>query len=238
MSSKKVAAIVGVGPGLGSAVAHRFSEEGFVIALIARSKDSLISTQTEIERKGGSAVIFAADAGVPESIATAFRQVRQQIGDPDVLVYNAGKFRKSGVLDIVPEQFEGDWKINCFGALLAAQQVLPKMVEKKAGTILLTGATAALRGNAQFSSFAVGKSGLRMLAQSMSREFGPQGIHVAHIVIDGQIDTPKFREHSPDRADRELLAPGAVSEAYWQLHQQDATAWTLELDLRPSVERF
>ena len=238
MSSKKVAVVLGVGPGLGSAIAHRFAKEGFTVAMMARNKESLLSIQAEIESDSGKAMPFAADAGDPESIATAFGQVRQQLGDPDVLVYNAGDFQRSGILDITPEQFERSWRINCFGALLATQQVLPRMIERKAGTILLTGATAALRGNAQFASFAVGKAGLRTLAQSMAREFGPQGIHVAHIIIDGQINTPKLREQSPERADSELLDPDAIAETYWQLHQQDATAWTLELDLRPSVESF
>lgn len=129
------------------------------------------------------------------------------------------------------------------GAFYAAQQVLPAMVEAGRGTILLTGATASLRGSARFSALAVGKFGLRALAQSMAREFGPQGIHVAHVVIDGQIDgqinTPRVREmYGEDREEHTMLAPDAISETYWQLHAQDPTAWTLELDLRPSVESF
>jgi NAD(P)-dependent dehydrogenase (short-subunit alcohol dehydrogenase family) len=124
------------------------------------------------------------------------------------------------------------------GAFYAAQQVLPAMVEAGRGTILLTGATASLRGSARFSALAVGKFGLRVLAQSMAREFGPQGIHVAHVIIDGQINTPRMRERSPDREEHTMLSTGAIAETYWQLHVQDPTAWTLELDLRPSVESF
>ena len=124
------------------------------------------------------------------------------------------------------------------GAFYGAQQVLPAMLEAGRGTILLTGATASLRGSARFSALAVGKFGLRALAQSMAREFGPQGIHVAHVVIDGQINTPRMREMSPDREEHTMLSPEAIAETYWQLHSQDRTAWTLELDLRPSVERF
>ena len=112
------------------------------------------------------------------------------------------------------------------------------MVDAGRGTVLLTGATAALRGGARFSALAVGKFGLRALAQSMAREFGPQGTHVAHVVIDGQIDTPRVREMSPDREDHTMLSPDAIAETYWQLHSQDRTAWTLELDLRPAVESF
>ena len=124
------------------------------------------------------------------------------------------------------------------GAFYAAREVLPAMVDAGRGTILLTGASAALRGKARFSALAVGKFGLRALAQSMAREFGPQGIHVSHIIIDGQINTPRIQEMSPDREEHTLLSPDAIAETYWQLHSQDRTAWTLELDLRPSVESF
>lgn len=238
MSSKKVAAVLGVGPGLGAAIALRFAQEGFSIALMARRQEKLKKIHKEIESRGGKVLSFSVDATSPDSVAAAFHQVREQLGTPHVLVYNAGDFQKNEILDIKPEQFERGWRINCFGAFLAAQQVLPAMVEQRQGTILLTGATAALRGLAQFSSFAVGKAGLRMLSQSLAREFGPLGIHVAHIIIDGQINTPKFQSTSSHRAAQELLAPRAIAETYWQLHQQDTTAWTLELDLRPAVETF
>jgi NAD(P)-dependent dehydrogenase (short-subunit alcohol dehydrogenase family) len=124
------------------------------------------------------------------------------------------------------------------GAFYGARQVLPAMLGAGRGTVLLTGATASLRGSARFSALAVGKFGLRALAQSMAREFGPQGIHVAHVIIDGQINTPRMREMSPEREERTMLSPDAIAETYWQLHVQDPTAWTLELDLRPSVESF
>ena len=124
------------------------------------------------------------------------------------------------------------------GAFYAAQQVLPAMVEAGRGTVLLTGATAAMRGGARFSALAVGKFGLRALAQSMAREFEPQGVHVAHVAVDGQIDTPRVREMSPGREDHTLLSPDAVAEAYWKRHAQESTAWMLELDLRPAVESF
>ena len=168
----------------------------------------------------------------------AFGRVRDEIGAPEVLVYNAGAFQIGGILEIDPRRFDECFKINCAGAFYAAQQVLPAMVEAGRGTILLTGATASLRGSARFSALAVGKFGLRALAQSMAREFGPQGIHVAHVIIDGQINTPTMREMSPDREEHTMLSPESIAETYWQLHSQDHTAWTLELDLRPSVESF
>jgi len=143
-----------------------------------------------------------------------------------------------GILELSPEQFDDCFRANCSGAFYGAQQVLPAMVERGRGTIILTGATAALRGSARFAALATGKFGLRALAQSMAREFGPQGIHVAHVVIDGQINTPRLREAQPDRDESTTLSPESIAETYWQLHAQDPTAWTLELDLRPAPESF
>lgn len=238
MSESKVAVVLGVGPGLGAAVAHRFAREGFSVGLMARSEDKLASIQAEIEAAGGKAFSFAADATDPASVSSAFTQLKQQLGDPEVFIYNTGAFQVSGILEITPEQFEYNWKANCFGAFLGTQQVLPAMVERQRGTILFTGATAALKGSARFAGLAVGKFGLRALAQSLAREFGPQGIHVAHAIVDGLIDTPRVRSMVPNREQHMLLSPDAIAETYWQLYLQDATAWTLELDLRPAVEKF
>jgi NAD(P)-dependent dehydrogenase (short-subunit alcohol dehydrogenase family) len=171
-------------------------------------------------------------------VEAAFGRVREELGHPEVFVYNAGAFQMGGILEIAPEKFDECFRANCAGAFYAAQQVLPAMVEAARGTILLTGATASLRGSARFSALAVGKFGLRALAQSMAREFGPQGIHVAHVIIDGQINTPRVRQRSPDRESQTMLSPGAIAETYCQIHSQDPTAWTLELDLRPAVESF
>jgi NAD(P)-dependent dehydrogenase (short-subunit alcohol dehydrogenase family) len=234
----KTAAVLGVGPGLGAAVARRFAREGFAVALMARREESVAGVREEIESAGGTALAVSADATDLASVAVAFDRVRAELGDPEVFVYNAGAFQMGGILEISPEKFDECFKANCAGAFYAAQQVLPAMVEAGRGTVLLTGATAALRGGARFSALAVGKFGLRALAQSMAREFGPQGIHVAHAVIDGQIDTPRVREMSPGREDHTMLSPDAIAETYWQIHSQDRTAWTLELDLRPAVESF
>jgi NAD(P)-dependent dehydrogenase (short-subunit alcohol dehydrogenase family) len=219
-------------------MARRFAREGFAVALMARREEGVANVQEQIEGASGTALPVSADATDPASVAAAFDEVRNNLGDPEVFVYNAGAFQMGGILDLSPEKFDECFKANCAGAFYAAQQVLPAMVEAGRGTVLLTGATAALRGSARFSALAVGKFGLRALAQSMAREFGPQGIHVAHIIIDGQIDTPRLREMSPDREDHTMLSPDAIAETYWQLHRQDPTAWTLELDLRPSVESF
>ena len=234
----KVAVILGVGPGLGAAVARRFAHEGFAVGMMARSEVSLSATQEEVEGAGGQTLAVRADATDAGSVASAFEEVRGSLGNPEVFVYNAGAFRMGGVLEVSPEDFDDCFRANCSGAFYGAQQVLPAMVERGRGTILLTGATASMRGSANFAALATGKFGLRALAQSLAREFGPQGIHVAHVIIDGQINTPRVRAMSPDREEHTMLSPDAIAETYWQLHVQNPTAWTLELDLRPALESF
>jgi NAD(P)-dependent dehydrogenase (short-subunit alcohol dehydrogenase family) len=221
---------------------------------MARNSQQLTQIQSEIEQSGGKALSVTVDGTDPASVKAAFEQVSSQLGAPEVFVYNAGAFQKAGILELTPEQFESSWKVNCFGAFLAVQQVLPAMVERGRGTILLTGATAAVKGSAKFAALAVGKFGLRALAQSLAREFSPQGIHVAHIIIDGMINTQRVRAMASEAEEHTLLAPEAFAQhlrsrsvpaglrrfaqTYWQLYQQDSTAWTLELDLRPAVEKF
>ena len=234
----KVAAVLGVGPGLGATVARRFARGGFAVGLMARREESLAAAREEVEALGETALAVTADATDAASVASSFDRVREELGEPEVFVYNAGAFQMGGILELSPEQFDDCFRANCSGAFYGAQQVLPAMVERERGTIILTGATAALRGSARFAALATGKFGLRALAQSMAREFGPQGIHVAHVVIDGQINTPRLRETQPDREESTTLSPESIAETYWQLHAQDPTAWTLELDLRPAPESF
>jgi NAD(P)-dependent dehydrogenase (short-subunit alcohol dehydrogenase family) len=234
----KVAAVLGVGPGLGAMVARRFAREGFAVGLMARREESLAAAREEVEALGETALAVTADATDAASVASSFDRVREELGEPEVFVYNAGAFQMGGILELSPEQFDDCFRANCSGAFYGAQQVLPAMVERERGTIILTGATAALRGSARFAALATGKFGLRALAQSMAREFGPQGIHVAHVIIDGQINTPRLRETQPDREESTTLSPESIAETYWQLHAQDPTAWTLELDLRPAPESF
>src|SRR3712207_4703948 len=206
---------------------------------MARGEESLVAAREEVEALGETALAVTADATDAASVASSFDRVREELGEPEVFVYNAGAFQMGGILELSPEQFDDCFRANCSGAFYGAQQVLPAMVEReRGGTIILTGATAALRGSAKFAALATGKFGLRALAQSMAREFGPQGIHVAHVVIDGQINTPRLRETQPDREESTTLSPESIAETYWQLHAQDPTAWTLELDLRPAPESF
>jgi NAD(P)-dependent dehydrogenase (short-subunit alcohol dehydrogenase family) len=220
-----------VGPGTGAAVARRFARGGYPIALVARRQEHLDPVATAIAADGGQAQSVTADAADPHSLERAFARIREELGPVEVLIYNAGWFRIAGLLEFA-------WRISCLGAFVAGREVLPAMVSRGRGTVLLTGATASLRGSARFAGLAVGKFGLRALAQSMAREFGPQGIHVAHVVVDGVIDTPRVRQMFPDLEEQRLLSPESIAETYWQLHQQERSSWTLELDLRPSVEKF
>ncbi len=236
--------VLGVGPGLGASIARRFAREGHAVALMARSGKSLEPVRAELSglanrnEKGARVVSVEVDAADAASVAAGFDRARAEIGPADVFVYNAGAFQMGGILEVTPEDFERCFRANCMGAFLGAQRVLPDMIAKKKGTILLTGATASLRGSARFACLAVGKFGLRALAQSLARELQPQGIHVAHVIVDGQIDTPRAREMFPGRDTSTYLSPDAIADTFWHLHAQHPTSWTLELDVRPMTEKF
>ncbi len=223
-TSKPVALVVGVGPGLGAALARRFAGEGMAVVLAARRADRLAELAKET---GGRA--YGCDASVETAVDDLFAAVERDLGRPRLVVFNAGGYTRKPVAELSVSEVEACWRNCCLGGFLVGRAAARAMSPDGAGTILLTGATAALRGGAQFAAFAMGKFGLRALAQSMARELGPKGIHVAHIVIDGGIG---------ETADAARLAPAAIAEAYWQLHRQAKSAWTQELDLRPWVEKF
>jgi NAD(P)-dependent dehydrogenase (short-subunit alcohol dehydrogenase family) len=238
MSNKPIAAVVGAGPGLGRSLALRFARGGCGVALLARSDAALGAVRADVEAAGGAARAYPCDAADEASVKAAFARVREELGAPDVLLYNAGAFQMAGVLDIAPADLERAWRVGCLGGLITAQAVLPAMLERGRGTVIFTGATASLRGSARFAALAVGKFGLRALAQSMARELGPRGVHVAHVVVDGGIDTARVRGMLAGREGSALLSPDAIAETYWGLHAQDPSAWTHEIDLRPSTEKF
>jgi len=231
--AKSVALVVGVGPGLGSALARRFAKAGMAVALARRDAGKLKDLAGEI---GGQA--YACDVAAPNSVSALFQSVEHDFGVPDLVAFNAGAYMRGGILEIAPEDFERCWRIGCMGGFLVGQAAAYRMVPAGRGTILFTGATASLRGSAGFVNLAMPKFGLRAVAQSMARELGPKGIHVAHVLIDGQIagERPGYRPE--ERGEDALLSPDAIAESYYQLHIQPRSAWTQELDLRPWVEKF
>lgn len=231
--SKPVAVIVGAGPGLGSALARCFAKTGMAVAVARRNSDKLSELAAEVSGKAYSC--DATDAGAVEDM---FAAVTRDLGTPALAVFNAGAYRPGGILDIDPRDFEDCWRTGCLGGLHVGQAALRRMVPAGAGTIIFTGATASLRGSAGYVNLAMPKFGLRALAQSMAREFGPKGIHVAHTIIDGQIAGERRGYRVDERGDDAVLAPAAIAEAYLHLHQQPRSAWTQELDLRPSLEKF
>lgn len=238
----KVALVVGAGDATGSAIAKRFAREGYVACVTRRSGDKLQPLVDEIRTDGFMAHGFASDARREEQVTELVEHIETQVGPIEVFVFNVGANVPCSILDETPRKFFKVWEMACYSGFLTSQAVARRMVGRGRGTILFTGATAALRGSANFAAFAVAKHGLRALAQSMARELGPRNIHVAHVVIDGAIDTAFIRENFPAMyATRErdgILSPAHIADAYWYLHGQPRDAWTFELDLRPWMERW
>ena len=236
MAEQPVAVVVGVGPGLGFALAKRFAEAGMALAMAARHQERL--DQLLAAHPLDNARSFGCDATDPAAVEHLFAQVEQDLGTPEVVVFNAGAFEPGSILEIKPADLERCWRIGCLGGFLVGQAAARRMVAQGHGTILFTGATASLRGGASFANLAVPKFGLRALAQCMARELGPKGIHVAHVIIDGQIHSERYAHLAAERGADALLEPDAIAEMYYQLHAQPRSAWTLELDLRPWSEKF
>lgn len=234
---QKVAVVVGVGPGTGAALARRFARE-YAVALIARSADYLRTLGDEMRASGAKVLETPADVGSPAPVATAFASIRKELGDPEILLYNAGSGAWGTILDITPDQFEANWRINALGAFLCAKQVAPAMIERGRGVILFTGATAGVKAGPKSISFGPAKFAMRGLAQSLARDLGPRGIHVAWINVDGIIDIPAVRQRYPQMKAEDMLSPDAIAETYWHLAHQDRSAWSMELDLRPFKEKF
>jgi NAD(P)-dependent dehydrogenase (short-subunit alcohol dehydrogenase family) len=238
-----VAWVVGVGAsaGLGAALARRFARGGLTVVLTGRNETRLRSVTAEITDAGGQARALAGDISVPSEVTRLTAAVRE-IGALRSALFNAGNMIRGTALDVTPEQFESTWRGSAYAGFLFVRATLPLLLESGGGSLLLTGATASVRGGGPFIAFASAKAALRSLAQSTAREYGPQGIHVAHVVIDGGIDGERLHTGAPDRVAAAghdgLLHPDAIAETYWHLHQQPRSAWTHELDLRPFKERF
>jgi len=234
---KPVAMVAGVGPGLGAALCHRLSTEGYAVAGLARSESFLEWLSGDLDRAGGTARMVPCDLTDPQAVEQATATVSDALGPPRVLIYNAGAIAMSPFADTAVEDFDRLWQVNCRGAFLCARQVVPGMLERGEGTIVFTGASASLKPGARFAAFGAGKFALRGMALSMARELGPQGIHVAHALIDGVIWTPRTRTWE-GVTEANTLQPEAIAESYLALINQPRSAWTLELDLRPDVEPF
>jgi NAD(P)-dependent dehydrogenase (short-subunit alcohol dehydrogenase family) len=242
MAGSKVALVIGAGDATGGAIARRFAREGFTACVTRRTADKLAPLVARIESEGGTARAFASDARQEEQMAGLVDTIERDVGPIEVAVFNIGGNVRFPIRETTARVYRKVWEMCAFAGFLMGREAARVMVPRGRGTILFTGATASVRGGAGFAAFAGGKHALRALAQSMARELGPQGIHVAHVVIDGAIDTAFIRENFPERAalkDRDgILNPEAIAENYWQLHIQPRSAWTHELDLRPWIETW
>jgi NAD(P)-dependent dehydrogenase (short-subunit alcohol dehydrogenase family) len=237
--------ILGVGSprGLGAATGRAFAAAGFPVVIAGRSNEKLRDAAASITAvaAGPVPVVEVGDVTKASDVAR-FVARAESLAPLQVAVQNAGGNRRSPFLQVTPDVFEEHWRAHAFAGFLLAQAVLPNMLKRKSGTLIFTGATGSLRGSANFSPFAAAKAALRMVAQSLAREFGPQGIHVAHVIVDGAIDGDRIRAAAPDVDSHfgpdGMLHPDAIAPMYVMLHRQHRSAWTHELDLRPWSEKF
>lgn len=242
MSNKKVVLVIGAGDATGGAIARRFAREGYVACVTRRSADKLQPLVDQIRAEGGEAHGFASDARKEEAVIELVETIERDIGPIEAFVFNIGANVPCSILEETARKYFKIWEMACFSGFLTGREVAKRMVKRQRGTILFTGATAGLRGASGFAAFAGAKHGIRALAQSMARELGPMGLHVAHVVVDGAIDTEFIRENFPQKYAQKdqdgILDPEHIADSYWYLHSQPRDAWTFELDLRPWIERW
>jgi NAD(P)-dependent dehydrogenase (short-subunit alcohol dehydrogenase family) len=238
------AIVIGVGAsqGLGGALARRFAREGLHVFLAGRTAAKLEAVVEEIQGAGGKASAVVADATRTADIVRLFDAAEAGAGVPELVVYNAGNNRFSPLLEMDDAFFEELWRLCCFGGFLFGREAARRMLPAGGGSLLFTGATASIRARPPFTAFASAKAALRAVAHGMAREFGPQGLHVGHVIIDGMIDGDQLNQRFPELRERMgddgMLAVDAIADAYWALHTQHRSAWTLELDVRPFKEKF
>lgn len=236
-STKSVAVIAGVGPGLSASLCRRLAAEDYVVAGLARNAGFGSKLADEVKGGGGRMSFYSCDLIDPDSVDKAYSGIESELGVPDTLIYTAGTFAMQNLLDTRPENMRKLWEINCYGAFLCARRMLPGMLQRRRGSMIFTGATASVKPGANFAGFGSSKFALRGFAQAIARELGPQGIHVAHVLIDGIINTQRTRE-AFNVSEGNCLHPDAIAESYLHLIRQDRSAWTFELDLRPDIEPF
>ncbi len=236
----EVAVVVGAGAGLGAGLGRQFASAGMEVAIASRNYQNARDVAADIGAvtRSGGAHAYACDATDEDAVRQFMTGVENEIGDPDLVVYNASGFLRSSILDIEVDALVRQWSVTCLGAFIVGREAAQRMVKRGSGTIIFTGATACYKGSANFAGFAIGKFGLRALAQSMARELGPKGIHVALVNIDGQINGPAHMHEVADRGLASFLDPDGIAETYLALHRQHHTAWTHEVDMRPSIERW
>jgi NAD(P)-dependent dehydrogenase (short-subunit alcohol dehydrogenase family) len=242
VSKPSVCCVIGAGDATGSAIARRFAQEGYTVCVARRNEEALQSLLQDIHWEGERALAFGLDARREEQVVSFFKRVEAEHGPVEVVVFNVGGNVKFPILETTAQKYFKVWEMCAMAGFLVGREAAKVMLQRERGTILFTGATASARGGAGFSAFAGGKAALRALAQSMARELGPKGLHIAHVIIDGLIDTAFTQEHFAQRVAETgpdgILNPDHIAEAYWYLHKQPRDAWTFELDLRPSVERW
>jgi NAD(P)-dependent dehydrogenase (short-subunit alcohol dehydrogenase family) len=240
MDKPAVVLVVGAGDGTGAAIARCFAAVGFVVCAARRNAKALEPLLSDIRNNGGIAHGFSVDAREEDQVTNLFTQIESEIGELEVVVYNAAIGARKPITELKASTFHSVWQTDCFAAFLVGREAARYMQPRQRGSIFFTGATSATRGAAEFAAFAAAKSGARALAQSMARELGPQGVHVAHIIVDGPIDGEFVRTTFPqlvaDRPDGGILNPDDIAANYLMLHRQPRNAWTFELDLRPFVE--
>lgn len=227
------AVIVGVGSGLGAALVRAFSAAGLDVVAVARRASAMAELAEAADTR---ITLHDCDTTDPQAVQSLFDSVADR--PVDAVIYNAGAFEPGPVVDIDAADFERCWRVGCFGGFLIGQAAARAMLPRGRGSIIFTGATASLRGGAGFANLASPKFALRALAQSMARELGPEGIHVSHVIIDGQIHSPRYAHLAGERGPDALLAPEAIAATYVDLYRQPRSAWTLEMDLRPWSEKF
>ncbi|ARN75622.1 SDR family NAD(P)-dependent oxidoreductase [Oceanicoccus sagamiensis] len=233
--TQKICVVTGVGPGIGKACCEFYASKGYHIVMMARQKDYLEAVASELN---GSATVMPLDVTDEQAVKQAFASIMADYGQIDILIYNAARGCFGSFLEVDPKELELNFAINTMGLLYCARAVAPSMIERGAGSIMVTGNTAATRGGAKFAAFAPSKGAARLLTQSMAKELGPQQVHVSYLIIDAAVDGPFARNLCPDEEDDFFIQPAAIAESIWYLDQQPSNCWTFELDLRPHRESW